>query len=316
MKKLVLTLPFLLIALTGCTSTIPTVEPPTSSSPSVEASVTPTATPTTEPVIAETPTATAGTVEALLNEVPTQEEQNSDTYDRDLFKHWTSNNSTGCDTRYAVLVAESLIPAQTDGCKVVSGEWLSSYDNLTFTNSSDLDIDHMIPLSEAWRSGASNWDSETRELYANDMGNPDALIAVSASSNRSKSDNDPSDWMPTTDGCLYVANWVAMKYRWNLTIDSDEKNSILTVLSFCEENYSVATPDKASAGVAPTNPNPPADTAPVPETAPAPIVGDGTTDPQFGSCSEATANGFGPYTTGEPEYEFYRDGDGDGSVCE
>ena len=311
-KKLVLALPLLLIALTGCTAVTAEVEPTTSAS---STAVAPEA--TDAPV-----SATDGSVEALLNEVPVSEEQKSDSYDRDKFNHWVSNNSTGCDTRYAVLVEESLTPAKTDGCKVISGEWLSSYYGDTFTDPSELDIDHMVPLSEAWRSGASDWDSTTREQFANDLGYAPALVAVSASSNRSKSDNDPSDWMPTTDGCIYVANWVAVKYRWNLTVDADEKDAILRVLSFCDAGYSIATPEKASAAPASTTaPVPAPEAAQPPVVAPttpetAPVTGDGTTDPQFSSCKEANANGFGPYVTGDPEYTFYRDGDGDGSVCE
>jgi hypothetical protein len=319
-KTALILLPLLLITLTGCTSAeLPakTAVPSASSSPAVSDTPTETPTATETPAAVEPTAATAGSVEALLNEVVVQEEQNSDAYERDMFNHWTSNNSTGCDTRFAVLVEESLIPAQTSGCKVLSGEWLSSYDGKTFTNPSELDIDHMIPLSEGWRSGASEWDAETRELYANDMGDVLALVAVSASSNRSKSDNDPSDWMPDTDGCIYVANWVAMKYRWSLAVDADEKSAILSILSFCPAGYSIATPDKAANVPAPTlsGPQPPV-TEPVAPAPEVPATGDGTTDPQFSSCTEATANGYGPYAAGDAEYDFYRDGDGDGNVCE
>ena len=119
-------------------------------------------------------------------------------YSRSLFKHWTDANGNGCDTREEVLIAESQSKPQVDayGCKVIEGDWLSPYDNVMHTNPSDLDIDHMVPLKEAWDSGAWNWTAAQRQTFANDLSDPRALIAVTAGQNRSKSDRDPSNWIP------------------------------------------------------------------------------------------------------------------------
>ncbi len=114
-------------------------------------------------------------------------------YKRELFPLWIDADHDGCNTREEVLIAESRSRAQVDpyGCKVVAGDWYSLYDGLTFTDPAELDIDHMVPLAEAWDSGASSWDTARRQAYANDLDHPQALRAVSAAANRSKGDLDP-----------------------------------------------------------------------------------------------------------------------------
>ena len=111
------------------------------------------------------------------------------------------------------------------------------YTGETFTDPGDLDIDHYIPLAEAHRSGADTWTAQRREDFANDLTHPDALIAVSASANRSKSDRDPAGWLPPDTGyqCAYVDTWVAIKGIWDLTIDSEERAAIDEVLGGCAD---------------------------------------------------------------------------------
>jgi hypothetical protein len=107
------------------------------------------------------------------------------------------------------------------------------YDRLRFTASSKLDIDHVVPLAEAWDSGAWRWTAARRQAFANDLGKSWVLIAVSAHSNRSKGDRDPSGWMPTSASytCRYLAVWVAIKARWHLTVDPVEKRAIASFTS-------------------------------------------------------------------------------------
>ena len=156
-------------------------------------------------------------------------------YVRSFFKHWVDANSNGCDTREEVLIAESQSKPQVDayGCKVVEGDWLSPYDNVTHTNPSELDIDHMIPLKEAWDSGAWNWTSAQRRSFANDLSDPRPLIAVTAGQNRSKSDRDPSNWIPPQKSytCTYLAEWVAVKSHWKLSMDQSEFGRIKNLLT-------------------------------------------------------------------------------------
>lgn len=146
-------------------------------------------------------------------------------YARSKFKHWSDLDKNGCNTRNDVILAEALVKPKVDkGCKIVkdTGKWYSAYDGLTVTNFSALDVDHMVPLAEAWDSGASKWDDARRQVYANDMGDANALIAVTAATNRSKSDQDPAEWLPAKDVCTYVKNWVHVKVRWSLTVDEKE----------------------------------------------------------------------------------------------
>ncbi len=80
-------------------------------------------------------------------------------------------------------------------CYPTSGRWYSPYDGATWTAASDLDIDHMVPLAEAWASGAWAWTTSRRQTYANDLGGPE-LWAVTDNVNQSKSDKDPAEWQP------------------------------------------------------------------------------------------------------------------------
>jgi uncharacterized protein DUF1524 len=158
-------------------------------------------------------------------------------YSRDLFRHWIDADGDRCDTREEVLIAESHSPAQVDpyGCKVSAGDWVSLYDGLSFDNPSELDIDHVVALAEAWDSGASGWDAARRRAFANDLDHPEALRAVSASSNRSKSDLDPAQWKPLRESawCEYATDWVTVKVAWDLSADEDEVADLRVMLGTC-----------------------------------------------------------------------------------
>ena len=121
------------------------------------------------------------------------------------------------------------------GCSIVGGTWFSAYDGVTTTDASSFDIDHMIPLKEAWDSGAHAWTSDRRQAFANDLTLAESLIAVSASSNRSKSDRDPAEWMPTRTAyhCTYVVAWITVKKTWNLSVDEAEYRKLEQVLATC-----------------------------------------------------------------------------------
>ncbi len=112
--------------------------------------------------------------------------------------------------------------------------WYSEYDGATWTAASDLDIDHMVPLAEAWRSGASSWTTAQRQSFANDLTRPQ-LIAVTDNVNQAKGDLDPAKWLPsrTAYRCTYVRAWVHVKYHWNLSVDSAEKSALQSVLNGC-----------------------------------------------------------------------------------
>ncbi|MGA5703084.1 HNH endonuclease family protein [Peterkaempfera bronchialis] len=157
-------------------------------------------------------------------------------YVRTAFKHWVDADHDGCNTRAEVLLEEAVTPpARGTGCRLTGGTWYSPYDDTTVRGPSGLDIDHRVPLAESWDSGAWQWTAERREAYANDLGDPRSLLAVTAASNRSKGDQDPADWLPPYQGdrCEYVTDWVVVKTRWSLSIDDAERRTLVQWAGQC-----------------------------------------------------------------------------------
>uniref|UniRef100_UPI001B343964 HNH endonuclease family protein n=1 Tax=Streptomyces sp. GESEQ-4 TaxID=2812655 RepID=UPI001B343964 len=156
-------------------------------------------------------------------------------YDRDLFNHWIDADRDGCSTRAEVLLDEATIaPAVTGRCTLTGGQWYSWYDNQYVEGARGLDIDHLVPLAEAWDSGASTWSAQRREQYANDLGDERALVAVTARSNRQKADQDPATWLPDAPVvCRYVADWTVIKLRWSLAVDATEQHTLTDLAADC-----------------------------------------------------------------------------------
>jgi hypothetical protein len=175
----------------------------------------------------------SGSLTQAVAAVPVAAESNAG-YDRDLFNHWIDADGDGCDTRAEVLIQEAEeAPTVGAGCSLSGGRWYSYYDGVSQTDAGDLDIDHMVPLAEAWGAGASGWSEQRREDYANDLGATTSLVGVTAGENRSKSDRDPAEWLPEQQQCRYVREWVSTKIRWGLSQDSAEKAAISDVVSGC-----------------------------------------------------------------------------------
>ncbi|MEU1537039.1 HNH endonuclease family protein [Actinacidiphila glaucinigra] len=159
--------------------------------------------------------------------------ENRTGYDRDLFPHWITI-SGACNTRETVLKRDGSGVVTDSACAATSGSWYSVYDGATWTAASDLDIDHLVPLAEAWDSGASAWTTAKRQSFANDLTRPQ-LIAVTDNVNQAKGDQDPATWMPSRSAyaCTYVRAWVQVKYYYGLSVDSAEKSKLSSVLSGC-----------------------------------------------------------------------------------
>jgi hypothetical protein len=115
-------------------------------------------------------------------------------YSRDLFPTWITISGT-CNTRETVLKRDGTDVVVSTACAATSGSWYSPYDGATWTAASDVDIDHMVPLSNAWKSGAAAWTTAQRQAFANDLTNPQ-LWAVTDNVNQAKSDSGPEDWKP------------------------------------------------------------------------------------------------------------------------
>lgn len=88
----------------------------------------------------------------------------------------------------------------------------------------------------ARRLGAHAWDDSRRESFANDLDFDRSLVAVTAATNRSKSDKDPADWMPPASGahCTYLVDWVAVKAKWELSVDEAEKAALEKAAADCD----------------------------------------------------------------------------------
>lgn len=142
-------------------------------------------------------------------------------YDRDEWGSWIDEDGDGLNTRHEVLAEESLIKPVISNNKVVSGKWFDKYTGKYFTNPSDLDIDHLVPLKNAYISGASNWSKKKKNRYYNYLKYDNHLIAVSKSANRNKSDKSPVEWLPPNKEyqCEYVREWYKIKTAWGLSIE-------------------------------------------------------------------------------------------------
>jgi hypothetical protein len=153
-------------------------------------------------------------------------------YSRERFPHWRRTGDN-CDVRDTVLKRDGT-KVKVSGCDVVAGTWHSAYDGRILDSPTEVDIDHVVPLANAWRSGASAWTTAEREYFANDVDRPE-LVAVSRTANRAKGDQDPSTWKPKSTGtwCEYAQNWIVVKSYWKLSVTTAEKTALTDMLERC-----------------------------------------------------------------------------------
>ena len=234
-------------------------------------------------------------------------------YDRGEWSHWSDDDGDCQDARQEALTAESETPVvyvNEDRCRVASGSWVGPYTDEVFTDPGDLDIDHMVPLANAHRSGGWAWSEDRKREYANDLSYEGHLIAVQASANRLKGSKGPEDWKPPegTYWCQYAVDWITIKNDWDLTATESEAAALAEMLDTCEPSRSLAVVRVESSQPEVT-----------PSPAPTPVTGK-----TYASCDEAEdadeprlrgskGNGRGFPAEKVPSA---RDGDGDGVVCE
>jgi hypothetical protein len=153
-------------------------------------------------------------------------------YARKRFPTWRQTGGN-CNVRDEVLRRDGT-KVKTSGCNVVAGTWTSVYDGKILDAPTKVEIDHLVPLANAWRSGASGWTDTRREDFANDLGRPE-LVAVSTAANRAKGDQDPSSWRPQRTGawCHYAEDWITVKAYWKLTVTLAEKAALADMLGWC-----------------------------------------------------------------------------------
>jgi len=172
-------------------------------------------------------------LKAALGRLKVQPEYSSG-YSRSKFgSDWIDADGDGEDTRAEVLIEESEVLVTKSQGVVRTGKWISLYDNLTWTVATDVDIDHVVALKEAWESGAYRWSALRRLAFANDLGVSWSLRAVTDNVNSSKGDRDPASWLPPhrASTCTYLVGWVGVKLRWGLSVDATEKSAISSAWS-------------------------------------------------------------------------------------
>ena len=188
-------------------------------------------TPTNTPTNIATPTLSVP-VTVVKDSIPA--------YNRREWRHWIDDDRDCQNARNEVLVAESNSPVtfKTEReCQVLTGEWVTPFTNTTITNPRLLDIDHLVPLKNAHVSGGWEWDAERKRSYANNLTDPNHLIAVIAGANRSKGAKGPEEWRPPNKDywCKYATDWMQIKKTWELTITPDENIALQEMLSTCKE---------------------------------------------------------------------------------
>lgn len=159
-------------------------------------------------------------------------------YDRDEWqpRGWADFDGDGCNTRSEVLDAESTAATTTTGrCKVSSGEWLDPYTSRTIRSPDDLQIDHLVALADAHRSGGWAWPPEKKVAFTNALDDPEHLNAVWGPENQRKADDGPDQWLPPNPAyrCAYVAAYARIKVRWDLTVTPAQALAITTWTSAC-----------------------------------------------------------------------------------
>ena len=222
-------------------STMDPAEPPTTTEAPKAQPVTetaPTATPQ-EPTATAPPTATLTGTATVLRVTVSAVPATLPDYDRHDWKHWTDADGDCQNARNEVLIAESKtsVAYRTDRkCRVAAGEWLAPYTNTIVTDPGRLDVDHMVPLGNAHASGAWEWSAEQREQYANYLDDPQHLIAVTASANRSKGARGPEEWRPDDRSywCQYAVDWITIKDTWELTATTAEFTALEEMLATCD----------------------------------------------------------------------------------
>ena len=282
--------------------------------------ITPTPGPSPTPTVEPAEQATLeNTLLTQLGSLRIEPEYEATPYDRSEFPHWDDEDGDGMNTRLEILSLE----------KVGNVGWYSRWDGEWYAGEGGLsaprfDIDHIVSLKEAWRSGADEWSARDKDTLADDMLN---LTAVTASSNRSKGAKDASEWLPSeaSGKCYLLIRVIQVKTKWSLSIDQDEYTALKELTESCGPRI-------------PDIPSPPPDlsssaSTPTPTASPAqPSSGYGSQFYQTADGSDIDiydANGNGDINCGElpsaakpvlvisPGSDPYRlDGDGDGFGCE
>jgi hypothetical protein len=185
---------------------------------------------------AEAATTYSASLRTAVKALPVAAENNTG-YDRARqFGDWNDANRDCQNTRAEVLQNESKITTSfttTKRCTVKGGRWVTTWDGRTHTSATTVQIDHTVPVHEAWGSGARGWTKAKRVAFYNDLGDHRTLSAQTSALNSSKGARGPEQWMPPKNRCAYIGEWVAVKHRWGLKVDPGEKAALTRLAASC-----------------------------------------------------------------------------------
>ena len=193
---------------------------------------------------------------------------NTPSYNRNDWSHWVDSDGDCQNTRHEVLIEESISPVtftSAEQCTVLTGLWIARYTGVSIMAASELDVDHMVPLANAHRSGGWAWSDAKKKEFANDLSYPGHLIAATASANRSKGSRGPEEWQPEDKSywCQYAIDWITIKSRWGLTANDEEWQKLTEMLVSCREVITIKSEDA-------TGTSSPVVASPVPTLTPTP----------------------------------------------
>ncbi|MFG1945781.1 HNH endonuclease family protein [Nonomuraea sp. NPDC048826] len=155
-------------------------------------------------------------------------------YSRQKFQPRWAVRKGRCSTRQLALARDGRGVRRNSACQPVKGRWYSPYDGKWLKSEKQVDVDHVVPLAYAWRSGAKRWSTAKRRAFANDLRRPE-LLTVSHSANIAKGGQGPQSWRPRRRAywCEYATSWITVKRHYRLFVTHNEKKALLNMLRTC-----------------------------------------------------------------------------------
>lgn len=307
-----------LLLTSGCAAPAPVAESvPVVSEAAAPPEPTPTPSPSATAVAPSSEPVEVVTARAALDELEVKGRGPKTGYSREAFgPGWFDTDRNGCDTRNDVLRRDLVRTTMKNSCKVLAGSldpdpYTGDPVRFEIGGASEIDIDHVVALSDAWQKGAAQWTPQKRLAFAND---PVNLLAVDAGANRAKSDGDAATWLPPNRAyrCAFVARQVAVKLKYAVAVTTAERDAMGRVLQACPGQR------RLEPGPAPTEAAlPRSRPAPTPRATPAATARtSGSAPVEYANCDAVRAAGAAPITAGDPGYSRRLDRDGDGVGCE
>jgi hypothetical protein len=179
-------------------------------------------------------------LDALPAPITAAERDAAPSYEREAFLPggWADLDHDGCYTRNEILardLEDVVFIEDGEDCKVASGRLEDPYTGVIIdfdraVSTQTVQVDHIVPLAEAWRAGAWAWTKDQRKAFAND---PAEVLAVSGAANQSKGDKGPAEWLPDLGRCGYGAAYASLAARYQLGIPAADRDALRALLSTC-----------------------------------------------------------------------------------